>query len=78
MEQAGHSGKGQVVLRRVVSQGWAEMGDPLKGSVRLGIVAYNFNPSRGLIPEKGGRGRQICDFEARLVYIMSFRTARAM
>lgn len=78
MEQAEHSGEGWVVLRKVGLQGWAEMGDPLKGSASLGIVAYTFNPSRELIPEKGGRGRQICDFEASLVYIMCFRTARAM
>lgn len=78
MEQAGHSEEGRIVLRRVGSQGWAETRDPLRRSVRLGVVAYTFNPSKGFIPAKGGRGRQICDFEASLVYIMSFMTARAM
>lgn len=53
MEQAGHSEEGRIVLRRVGSQGWAETRDPLRRSVRLGVVAYTFNPSRGFIPAKG-------------------------
>lgn len=57
MEQAGHSGEGKILLSRVGSQGWAEVGDSVRRSVRLGVVAYTLNPSRGLIPVKGGRGR---------------------
>jgi hypothetical protein len=36
------------------------------------VVAYAFNPSNS-----GGRGRQISEFEASLVYKVSSRTARA-
>jgi hypothetical protein len=31
-----------------------------------------------LIPEHGGRGRRISEFEASLVYRVSYRTARAV
>jgi hypothetical protein len=40
----------------------------------LGMVAHAFNPS----PWEGGRGRQISEFEASLVYRVSSRTARAI
>jgi hypothetical protein len=36
------------------------------------VVAHTFNPST-----LGGRGRQISEFEASLVYRVSSRTARA-
>jgi hypothetical protein len=36
------------------------------------VVAHTFNPST-----RGGRGRQISEFEATLVYKMSSRTAKA-
>jgi hypothetical protein len=36
------------------------------------VVAHDFNPSLG------GRGRQISEFEASLVYKVSSRTARAI
>jgi hypothetical protein len=36
-----------------------------------GVVAHAFNPP-------GGRGRQISEFEASLVYRVSSRTARAI
>jgi hypothetical protein len=38
-----------------------------------GVVAHAFNPST----REGGRGRQISEFEASLVYRVSSRTARA-
>lgn len=77
MEQAGHSGEDRVVLRR-----WAHRAR-LKWETHQGNQldwGWCHTPltSRGLIPAKGGRGRQIYDFEASLVYIMSFKTARAM
>jgi hypothetical protein len=37
-----------------------------------GVVAHAFNPST-----LGGRGRQISEFEASLIYRVSSRTARA-
>jgi hypothetical protein len=37
-----------------------------------GVVVHAFNPSTG------GRGRQISEFEASLVYKVSSRTARAI
>jgi hypothetical protein len=37
------------------------------------VVAYAFNPST-----PGGRGRQISEFKASLVYKVSSRTARAI
>jgi hypothetical protein len=50
---------------------------PVYGTARAwkrkpGIVAHTFNPSNF-----GGRGRQISEFEASLVYNVSSRTARA-
>jgi hypothetical protein len=39
-----------------------------------GVVAHAFNPSQ----HSGGRGRQISEFEASLVYKVSSRTARAI
>jgi hypothetical protein len=38
------------------------------------VVAHTFNPST----LEGGRGRQISEFEASLVYKVSFRTASAI
>ena len=40
--------------------------------LKLGVVAHAFSPSHS-----GGRGRQISEFEASLVYRVSSRTARA-
>jgi hypothetical protein len=40
----------------------------------VGVVAHAFNPST----HSGGRGRQISEFEASLVYRVGFRTARAI
>jgi hypothetical protein len=39
------------------------------------VVAHAFNPSTQHL---GGRGKQISEFEANLVYKVSFRTARAI
>jgi hypothetical protein len=46
----------------------------LKMVVLPGVVAHTFNPAlRG-----SGRGRQISEFKASLVYKVSSRTARAL
>jgi hypothetical protein len=42
--------------------------------MKPGMVVYAFNPSTW----EGGRGRQISEFEAILVYKVSSRTARAI
>jgi hypothetical protein len=44
----------------------------MKKLLRWAVVAHAFNPSM-----LGGRGRQISEFEASLVYRVSSRTARA-
>jgi hypothetical protein len=41
--------------------------------LKLGVVAHAFSPSHS-----GGRGRQISEFEASLIYKVSSRTARAI
>jgi hypothetical protein len=47
---------------------------PLRSSERPGVLVHTFNPSTW----EGGRGRQISEFEASLVYRVSSRTARVI
>jgi hypothetical protein len=54
------------------------VGGTISGLVVLGSIRKQAESRAPLIPASGGRGRQISEFKASLVYKVSSRTARAI